>query len=90
MSERPATESGPHLAPAVTLPAVPLLRIVRGAATPEEVAALAAVMNAAAADGDAPPTSATGELLRGRWNDPAWGHRRPLLAGPGGWRACAR
>lgn len=65
----------------------PQLRVVRGEPTPEELAVLTAVVTAAASGGDdaAPPVPA-----RGRWNDPAWQHRRPLLHGPGGWRAAVR
>ena len=63
------------------------LRVVRGEPTPEELAALTAVVSAAgsgADDGAAEPPR------RGRWNDPAWAHRQAWLAGPGGWRAAIR
>jgi hypothetical protein len=64
----------------------PALRIVRGNPTAEEIAALTAVVTAtASAGGDPPPPP-----QRGRWNDPAHQHRRPLRSGPGGWRAAAR
>jgi hypothetical protein len=64
----------------------PQLRVVRGEPTPEELAVLTAVVTAAASgsDDEAP------EPARGRWSDPAWQHRRPLLHGPGGWRAAVR
>ena len=60
----------------------PVLRVVRGEPSAEELAVLTAVMTAAGGGEDeaAPP-------LRGRWNDPSRAHRRPLLPGPGGWRA---
>lgn len=64
-------------------PARPQLRVVRGDPTPEELAVLTALVTASASDEvAAPPVPA-----RGRWNDPARGHRRQLLNGPGGWRA---
>jgi hypothetical protein len=63
----------------------PVLRIVRGDATPEELAALVAVVCAVAAGAatrdDAPPPSA--------WNDRAAALRRPLPHGPGAWHASA-
>jgi hypothetical protein len=60
----------------------PLLRVVRGEPSAEELAVLTAVVTAAGGDdADAVPP------LRGRWNDPAHAHRRPLLPGPGAWRA---
>jgi hypothetical protein len=68
-------------------PARPGLRIVRGEPTPEELAALTAVVSAAGTAGDdeqpEPPR-------RGRWNDPAATHRQPWRHGPGGWRAAVR
>jgi hypothetical protein len=62
------------------------LRIVRGEPTPEELAALTAIVTAAA--GAAPaPAAAEAPQRRGRWNDPAYTHRRLWPTGPGGWRA---
>jgi Acyl-CoA carboxylase epsilon subunit len=61
------------------------LRIVRGEPTPEELAALAAVVGAA---GDARTDEPRAERLpRGRWNDPRHGHRRYWPVGPDGWRS---
>jgi Acyl-CoA carboxylase epsilon subunit len=62
----------------------PVLRIVRGNPTPEDLAALTAIVSASGGDDDggAPPTP-----VRGRWNDPAHRVRPPLSPGPGGWRA---
>ncbi len=62
----------------------PALVVLDAHATPEEVAALVAVVQglasaAAAAETPARPRSA--------WADPARRVRRPLLSGPGGWRA---
>lgn len=64
-------------------PAPPLLRVVKGDATPEEVAALVAVF--ASLSAAAPPA---------RRPAPAWAAahrkvRRTLPHGPGGWRASA-
>ena len=65
----------------------PALRVIRGEPTPEELAALTALVSVAAANGaDVEREPAR----RGRWNDPAAMHRRPLLSGPAGWRAAAR
>jgi hypothetical protein len=62
------------------------LRIVHGEPTPEELAALTAVVAAAANAGDTPAAPP----VRGRWNDPAHSLRRPLHPGAGGWRASTR
>ena len=60
----------------------PVLRVVRGAPSAEELAVLTAVMSTAGGGEDEPSAP-----LRGRWNDPARVHRRTLLPGPGAWRA---
>jgi acyl-CoA carboxylase epsilon subunit len=62
---------------------VPVVRVVRGNPTAEELAALVAVLVAAGASGDAePPRAARG------WSSPAARLRSPAY-GPkrGGWRA---
>jgi acyl-CoA carboxylase epsilon subunit len=59
------------------------LRIVRGEPTPEELAALTAIVTVAGADVEAPPEPPR----RGRWNDAAYAHRRYWPTGPGAWRA---
>lgn len=66
----------------------PFLRIVRGDPSPEEIAALVAVLTAraraaaAARDGhERRPVSA--------WRDPSRLVRRPLPHGPGAWRGSA-
>jgi hypothetical protein len=69
----------------MTEPAAPVLRIVSGSPTPEELAVLAALVRLAGTGGDETSAAPT----RGRWNDPAALHRRPQLQGPGGWRAAA-
>jgi acyl-CoA carboxylase epsilon subunit len=67
-------------------PREPLLRVVRGDATPEEIAALAAVLVTRSADSEAcgPARSAPGF-----WSDRARQLRRPLAPGPGAWRRSA-
>jgi hypothetical protein len=65
----------------------PLLRVVKGDPTPEELAALVAVVaarNAAAA-------AASGEEPRSRsqWGHPVRQHRPAHRFGPGQWRASA-
>lgn len=61
----------------------PALRVVSGSPTPEELAALTAVVTAAAGD-TAEPVE---RVRRGGWNDPSAQHRRPLIPGPNAWRA---
>lgn len=63
----------------------PALRIVRGDATPEEIAALTALLSAASGEAAPPPT----RVRRGGWNDPSRQHRPPVLPGPNAWRASA-
>ncbi len=65
-------------------PRRPALRVVRGDPSPEELAAIAAVLAAAGGPADAPPPAAP---PRGRWNDPAHSLRRHWPVGPGGWRS---
>ncbi|WP_110182785.1 acyl-CoA carboxylase subunit epsilon [Nocardioides solisilvae] len=62
-------------------PAAPLLRVVNPDATPEEVAALVAVLSALGG-GEAPAPKP-----RPRWSAPERLVRRTLPHGPGGWRA---
>jgi hypothetical protein len=66
-------------------PERPPLRLVRGTATPEELAALVAVLSAASAD--SPDGPATGRRPRSGWASPAHALRRPLAPGHGAWRA---
>jgi Acyl-CoA carboxylase epsilon subunit len=78
MVTRPADDDQPPSQP---------LRVVRGDATPEEIAALAAVLFAArSADTEAPspPRSA-----QNAWCDRSRLLRRPLSPGPGAWRRSA-
>ncbi len=64
---------------------VPLLRIVRGDPTPEELAALVAVVAAHASAARAVRERAR----RSAWGDPARLVRPPHQPGPGGWRRSA-
>jgi acyl-CoA carboxylase epsilon subunit len=62
----------------------PLLRVVKGDPTPEELAALVAVVGARRGAAAAPPPQP-----RPVWGHPAAAMRRPHRAGPGAWRASA-
>ncbi len=61
----------------------PLLRVIRGDATPEEIAALVAVLAMRAAGDEAPGPDRSAP---GFWADRASQLRRPLSPGPGAWR----
>lgn len=62
------------------------LQVVRGDPTPEEIAALVAVLTARARAAAEPPPGDR----RSPWSDPARRLRRPLSHGPGAWRTSAR
>jgi acyl-CoA carboxylase epsilon subunit len=64
-------------------PQRPLLRVVKGDPTPEEVAALVAVVASLGSEGE-PPTRRTPE-----WSAPHRKTRVTLPHGPGGWRSSA-
>ncbi|HVU71594.1 MAG TPA: acyl-CoA carboxylase subunit epsilon [Mycobacteriales bacterium] len=66
-------------------PERPLLRVVRGDPTPEELAALVAVVAARASGGAEPEPERPSP-----WASKAAGLRRPLHPGPGAWVASAR
>ena len=61
----------------------PLLRVVRGDAAPEEIAALVAMLMTRSADGTAPSQARS---VPGSWSDRSRQLRRPLHPGPGAWR----
>ena len=65
-------------------PQRPALRLVRGNATPEELAALVAVLSAAEGSGEPLPPRPPS-----RWVARPRGPRGPLHPGPGAWRASA-
>jgi hypothetical protein len=64
----------------------PLLRVVRGDATPEEIAALVAVLAARGGEGDA---RSQPRSVKNTWSDRSRLLRRPLATAPGAWRASA-
>ena len=64
----------------------PVLRVIRGDATPEEIAALLAVVSART--GGASRATGAARQLSG-WADRSTTLRLPLQAGPGAWRASA-
>jgi hypothetical protein len=78
------THSGQDDRPA----ADPALRVVRGNATPEEIAALVAVLTARSGSADG-AARVTVRLPGGAWSDRSRQLRRPLHPGPGAWRRSA-
>jgi len=64
----------------------PVLRIAKGDPTPEELAALIAVISARAA---ATPAAPSGPPHASNWATYWRNHTRPLHPGPGRWRASA-
>ncbi|SEO69929.1 acyl-CoA carboxylase epsilon subunit [Trujillonella endophytica] len=66
-------------------PQRPLLRVVRGEPSAEELAALAVVVAALSQR-----RSRRRPVPVGAWGSPVHGHRRPLLTGPGGWLSAGR
>jgi Acyl-CoA carboxylase epsilon subunit len=68
---------------------VPYLRVVRGDATPEEIAALVATLTAVAAARARSAAAAAPAPVRSDWNSPARRLRAPLSPAPGGWRRSA-
>ncbi|HEY3736097.1 MAG TPA: acyl-CoA carboxylase subunit epsilon [Jatrophihabitans sp.] len=76
------SQSDPAVGPAET----PVLRVVSGSPTVEEVAVLTALL-AAVGSG---PTEPVESSRRGGWSDPKWTHRGRWLTGAGAWRSIAR
>ena len=66
-------------------PARPLLRVVRGEPTPEELAALVTVVAARASGGTEPEP-----VRSSAWADRSVSLRQPLQPGPGAWVRSAR
>ena len=62
----------------------PALRVIRGDATPEEIAALVAVLLSRPGEEEVPPAPP-----RSAWADRSRQLRRPLRPGPGAWRRSA-
>ncbi|RBY89860.1 acyl-CoA carboxylase subunit epsilon [Blastococcus sp. TF02A-26] len=67
-------------------PRRPLLRVVKGEPSAEELAALTVVVAALASRGA--PRRRPRPV--GAWASPGRTHRRPVQAGPGGWQASGR
>jgi len=67
-------------------PGPPLLRVVRGDATPEEIAALVVALLARSADAEAPGPARS---VQNAWSDRSRQLRRSLAPGPGAWRRSA-
>jgi hypothetical protein len=73
----------------------PTLRVIRGDATPEEIAAVVAVLlsrrtaGLEAADRDRAPDRAAAAPRPSTWSDRPGLLRRPLHPGPGAWRRSA-
>ena len=65
-------------------PGEPLLRVVRGDASPQEIAALVAVLASRPAVPDVAP-----EPTRSAWSSRSAQLRRPVTPGPGAWRSSA-
>jgi hypothetical protein len=63
----------------------PLLRVVKGEPSAEELAALTVVVAALSQSRDR-----RRPVPVGAWASHSDGHRRPLQPGPGGWRASGR
>ncbi|HXT89374.1 MAG TPA: acyl-CoA carboxylase subunit epsilon [Trebonia sp.] len=67
----------------------PFLRVVRGDATAEEIAALTATLMAVAAARSQSAGPAQQEPVRSNWNAPARLLRAPVHPAAGGWRRSA-
>jgi hypothetical protein len=61
------------------------LRVLGGSPTPEELAAVVAVLQAAAADAEAHGHARVDETPRSAWDASARGLRTPLVRGAGNW-----
>ncbi len=70
-------------------PAEPLLRVVRGDPTDDELAALVVVLAARHAAAAAVLARRGGPAARTAWGDPVRAVRRPLPRGPDAWRRSA-
>jgi hypothetical protein len=67
----------------------PFLRVVRGDATAEEIAALVATVTAVTAARSSGADDAKPAPVRPNWNDPARLLHAPAHPSPGGWRRSA-
>ena len=78
-----------RLIPAAPDDTEPYLRVVRGEASPEEIAALVATLTAIAAARSAAEAQAKPAHVLSHWNAPARRLRVPLHPAPGAWRRSA-
>jgi hypothetical protein len=67
----------------------PVLRVIRGDATPEEVAALVAALMTRASGPVGPPAPEPSRPVRSAWSDGARRLRTPIHPAPGAWRRSA-
>ncbi|NED95182.1 acyl-CoA carboxylase subunit epsilon [Phytoactinopolyspora alkaliphila] len=67
----------------------PLIRVVQGDPTAEELAALTAVVSAKAAEASSAASAGSGGPRPSTWSAYWRTARAPMRAGPGGWRASA-
>jgi hypothetical protein len=67
-----------------------LLRVVAGSPTPEEVAAVTAVLAATEAEAQAHHDAEALPSVPSEWSSAARVVRRPLRRGPGAWRSPVR
>jgi hypothetical protein len=83
-SDSPAERPAPS-------PSVPYLRVVRGDATPEEIASLVAALSALAAARASAARAAAPARPRpvSAWSDRSRQLRPPVRPAPGGWRRSA-
>jgi hypothetical protein len=70
-------------------PPEPFLQVVRGDATPEEIAALVATLTVIAAARSRATEQAKPAPVPSHWNAPARRLRAPLHPAPGAWRRSA-
>jgi hypothetical protein len=67
--------------------AAPVLRVVSGSPTAEELAVVTAIVAAAGSGSNGGAETAQ---QRGGWSDPKWTHRDRWLPGPNAWRSAGR
>jgi len=78
-------QASPAAAGEASTPVAPFLHVVSGDPSPEELAALIAVIAARSGTAD----DASGASAPSAWTDRSRGLRTPLHHGPGAWRASA-
>jgi Acyl-CoA carboxylase epsilon subunit len=94
VTERPDVTEPPAVADGLAAGGGPVLRVVSGEATPEEIAAVVAAVAAATADGTSGaaaslPDGAAAAPTTSVWSAPGYAHRNvraTFTPGPHGWR----